>query len=668
MALMLLRLLAFPLAAVCLAPAAVTRIDLVDRSDVPGYNYERVVARAHFTLDPQNPSNRIIRDIDHAPKNAAGQVEFSADLFVLKPRNPVEGNGTLLFEVSNRGRKGLINMFNLGQSTYDPKEAGDFGDGFLMRRGFTLVWLGWQADVALDAGLMRMFAPVAKRPGTPITGTVRSQWIPETKETEHNLGDRNHIPYPVRPGTDDGLKLTVRDSYEAAPRIIPRDKWKLARMVSGEAVPDRGTVLYPEGFQPGSVYELVYESQDPTIVGLGPAGVRDIISFLKYENAGTILLGEQSRHLKRAIGIGSSQSGRFLRTFLYFGFNKDEKNRKVFDGVWAHVAGGGRGSFNHRFAQPSRDGHPYMNMLYPTDIFPFSDTPQTDSETGLTDSILGRAEQDKVAPKIFYTNSSYEYWGRAASLTHTSLDGKTDTGLSAHSRAYLFSGTQHGPGSFPPPKTVTANHANANDYRYIMRALLVAMHEWLKDGTEPPPSQVPQVAKGTLVPHTALAFPKLQGVALPRRIQQAWRADFGPEFRSHGIITNDPPKLGKPFVTLVPQVDADGNEVAGIRLPEIQVPLASYAGWNMRAPRIGSPQEMYSMVGSFFAFSPDKASRTAAQDPRPSIAERYASKQAYQQKIRAAARQLEKDRFVLAEDTFALEQRASKQWDALTAK
>ncbi len=666
MALMLLRCAALPLAALSLATAAVTRIDLVDRSDVPGYNYERVVAKAHFSLDPKNPSNRIIRDIDHAPKNAAGMVEFSADLFVLKPRQPADGNGTLLFEVSNRGRKGLINMFNLGQSSFDPKAAGDFGDGFLMRRGFTLVWLGWQADVALDAGLMRLFAPTAKRPGDPITGIVRSQWILETPETEHNLGDRNHIPYPVRPGADDALQLTVRDSYESAPRLIPRNQWQLARTVSGEIVPDRGVVLYPAGFAPGKIYELVYESQDPTIVGLGPAGVRDIVSFLKYENAGTILLGEQSRHLKRAIGIGSSQSGRFLRTFLYFGFNKDEKNRKVFDGVWAHVAGGGRGSFNHRFAQPSRDGHPYMNLLYPTDIFPFTDLPQTDPETGLTDSILGRAEQDNVVPKIFYTNSSYEYWGRAASLTHTSLDGAADTGLSANSRSYLFSGTQHGPGSFPPPKSVTANPANPNDYRYIMRALLIAMHDWLKDGTPPPASQMPRLANRTLVAHTALAFPKLAGVTLPKRIQQAWRADFGPEFRSHGIVTHDPPKLGKPFVTLVPQVDADGNEIAGIRLPEIQAPLATYTGWNMRATRIGAPQEMYSMVGSFFPFAADKEAR--GSDPRPSIAERYPNKAAYLAKISAAARQLVKDRFVLEEDVFALEQRAARQWDTLTAK
>ncbi|MBL8179744.1 MAG: hypothetical protein JNK48_34010 [Bryobacterales bacterium] len=665
---MLFRLFGAALGAVFLLPAAVTRIELVDRSDVPGYAYERIVARAHFAVDPRSASNRIIRDIDYGPKNAGGLVEFSADLFVLKPRQPAEGNGTILFEVSNRGRKGLVNMFQMGQSVYDPKEAGDFGDGFLMRRGFTLVWLGWQADVAQEAGLMRLFAPAAKRAGDPITGIVRSQWIPEVREKEHNLGDRAHIPYAVRAGTEEGLKLTVRDGYAAAARVIGREKWKLARVVSGEVVPDRGVVYYTDGFEPGKIYELVYESQDPVIAGLGPAGVRDIISFLKYENAGTVLLGGQGRYLKRAIGIGSSQSGRFLRTFLYFGFNKDEKGRKVFDGVWAHVAGGGRGSFNHRFAQPSRDGHPYTNLLYPTDIFPFSDLAQMDEESGLREGLLTRAVEDGVAPKIFYTNSSYEYWGRAASLIHTSLDGKQDMGLGADSRAYLLSGTQHGPGAFPPPKTVTAHAANANDYRYAMRALLVAMQEWLKDGVAPPESQIPLVANGTLTAHTALRFPRLRGVNVPRRIQQAWRADYGPEFRSHGIVTNDPPKLGKAYATLVPQVDGDGNEVAGIRLPEIQVPLATYTGWNLRAAHIGAPEEMYSMVGSFFPFAASKTGAAANSDSRRSIEERYPNKQAYLDKIGAAARQLVKDRYVLAEDLFALEQRASKQWDALTAK
>lgn len=329
------------------------------------------------------------------------------------------------------------------------------------------------------------------------------------------------------------------------------------------------------------------------------------------------------------------------------------------------MAGGGRGSFNHRFAQPSRDGHPFLNMEYPTDIFPFTDETQTDPETGLSDGLLVKAEQDKVVPKIFYTNGSYEYWGRSASLIHTSIDGQSDLGLSSNSRAYLLTGTQHGAGTFPPRKSDTQHLSNPNDYRYVMRGLLAAMNGWLKDGKEPPPSQVPRVTKGQLIAPASMQFPKLKGVELPKRHQRAWRADYGPEFRSHGIVTYEPPKLGKAFPTLVPQVDRDGNETAGIRMPEIQAPLATYTGWNLRDARIGAPAEFFNMTGSFFPLARTKAERERNGDPRPSIEERYASKQAYLGKISEAARALADSGYILPRDIGALEQRASREWDAL---
>lgn len=661
---MLFRACLLTLAAVSL-PAAVQHIYLVERTDVPGYAYERIVAKAHFAIDPKAPANRIIRDIDLAPRNAEGMVEFSADLFVLKPRNPAEGNGTLLFEVSNRGGKGLLSMFNFAPGSRDPKDAGDFGDGYLLKQGYTLVWVGWQADVPMAGDLMRLFAPVATSNGQPIKGLVRSEWIVDKKERVHTLADRNHIPYTVSDPADAGLKLTVQDRRGAAKRVIPRGEWQLAREEFGKPVADSGYVYMAAGFGPGRIYELVYTAQDPTIVGLGPTAIRDVISFLKYERNGIVLLGEQASHLKRAIGIGTSQSGRFLRTFLYFGFNRDEKDRKVFDGVWAHVAGGGRGSFNHRFAQPSRDGHPYMNLLYPTDLFPFTDTPQTDAESGLTEGLLDRAEADKVAPKIFYTNGSYEYWGRAASLIHTSVDGNSDAAMRPDTRAYLLSGTQHGPGTFPPPKNKTQHTANPNDYRFAMRGLLAAMNSWLKDGKAPPASQYPQVRKDELVAPGAVQFPKLSGVELPKHVQLAYRADYGPEFRSAGVVTVDPPKVGKAFPTMVPQVDRDGNETAGIRLPEIQVPLATYTGWNMRDRSIGAPDEMSDMVGSFFPFAKTKAEREKARDPRPSIAERYASREEYLAKISAAAKGLAAAGYILESDVPLLEERAAREWDAL---
>lgn len=647
---------------------ALKKIHLVDRTDVPGYAYERIVAKAHFAVDPSLPANRIIRDIEFAPRNEDGLVEFSADLFVLKPRNPTEGNGTLLFEVSNRGRKGILSTFSFAPGSLDPHTKEDMGDGFLLKAGYTLVWVGWQFDVPNDSRLMRLFAPVARKDGQPIRGPVRAQWVPDRPMKEHSLGDRNtHIPYPVADPSDASIKLTVRDHLEAPTRVIPRDQWQFAREEFGKVTPDRTRVYLPAGFEPGKIYEVVYPAEDPVIAGLGPAAIRDLISFLRYENAGTILLGEQSRHLKRSLAFGTSQSGRFLRTFLYFGFNSDEKGRKVFDGVWANVAGAGRGSFNHRFAQPSRDGHPHMNVLYPTDLFPFTDRTQTDPETGITDGLLARVEQNKTTPKIFYTNGSYEYWGRGAGLIHTTVDGKSDVAPAPDTRIFLLGGTQHGPGSFPPRKTGTQHLSNPNDFRPLMRALLTAMNAWIRDGKEPPASAYPLIAKDEMVTLGALQFPRLPGVAVPKYPQRAWRPDFGPEFRASGIVTKEPPEKGKPFLALLPQTDRDGNEISGVRMPEVQAPLGTYAGWNLRSSSIGAPDQLYSMTGSFFPFAKTKAEREKNKDPRASIEERYPSRDAYLAAIREAAKKLERGGYLLSEDIGFVEKRAVQMWEALAA-
>jgi len=361
------------------AQSAVQHIYVVERSDVAGTRYERIIAKAHFALDPKLTANRIITDIDLAPKNEDGKVQFSADLYVLKPRNPADSNGTALFEVSNRGGKGMITMFDRGaRASMDPRTLEEFGDRFLLEQGYTLVWLGWQPDVPVRDGILRMYAPVAKG----VTGLVRAEITVDRVTNTHTLADRTHIPYNVANPDDPKVQLTVRDLPDSARKTIPRAKWRFA---------DAGSVTYDDGFQPGKFYEVVYTSKDPWIIGLGPAGIRDLMSFFKYADDGVILLGQESKHIKRAVGFGTSQSGRFLRTFLYYGFNADEKGRKVFDGVWAHVAGAGRGSFNHRFAQPSRDGHPTLNTFYPTDIFPFTDLPETDPDTGTSGALLAKA-------------------------------------------------------------------------------------------------------------------------------------------------------------------------------------------------------------------------------------------------------------------------------------
>jgi hypothetical protein len=617
----------------CGSFAAVTRVEVAERTEVLDGAYERVVGKVYFAVDPKLPANRIIADIDLAPRNAEGQVEFSADLYMLKPRDPAKSNGTALLEISNRGGKGLLGMFDLASGSADPRTAAEFGDNFLLERGFTLVWIGWEFDIPPSARLLHLYAPIATNNGQPITGLVRAEWEGDQRVTTIPLGDRTQIGYAVADPNDAANRMLVCDSVNGERRAIARDKWTFA---------DATHVTMADGFEPGKIYEVIYRAKDPVLAGLGPAAVRDTVAFLKHGGAETPL-GDQSKYIKRALGFGVSQSGRFLRTFLYDGFNEDEQNRRVFDGVWAHVAGAGRGSFNARFAQPSRDGHPYLNVAYPVDIPPFTES----------DGFLKKATQAKVMPKIFFSNGSYEYWGRAASLIHTSLDGKQDAPPGRDTRIYFFAGSQHGAGSIPPRKVEAQNQASVIDYRTSMRALLVAMQAWLKDGQEPPASQYPQIGKDQLVTVGALAFPKIVDLQTPRRKREAYRLDFSVE----------PPKAGPAYPTLVPQVDLDGNETAGIKMPEVQAPLASYTGWNLRAKTIGAPEELFSMVGSWIPFPVNKTERENRKDPRLSIEERYKTKRDYLERITAAAQKLVSAGFLLDQDVPKLRDRAAKEWD-----
>jgi hypothetical protein len=650
--------------------AEVVRIDVQSRSDVAGGQsfgaagpYEKLAGKIFFAVDPSLPANRIVTDVDKAPRNAAGKVEFSSDFFLLKPKRIERGNGAVLYEVSNRGGKGMLGFFNHASGSLDPSSAAEMGDGFLMKQGFTLLWVGWQFDPPQRPGLVRLHAPIASDNGKPIRGLVRSDFVVTEKELDHSLADRDHAAYAVLdPDSPDDV-LTVRDSVEGPRRIVPRDQWSFARSEEGRKVADATRVYLSAKFEPGKIYEIVYTAQNPPVVGLGPAAIRDVISMLKYKTADEWSI--PSAAIKRALAFGISQSGRFLRTYLYYGFNRDEANRKVFDGVIAHVAGAGRGSFNHRFAQPSRDGHPYLNFFYPTDIFPFTDAAERDPETGVTDGLLTHATPQELWPKIFYTNSEYEYWGRAASLIHTTLDGKADVPLLDNVRVYLLAAGQHGPGPFPPTQTIGQQRNNPLDYRWAMKALLVAMDRWTANGTEPPPSRYPRLSDGTLVSADALRFPKLSGVTTSTAVHRAYRADYGPKFQSEGVVTQEPPRIGSAFPILVPQVDADGNGLAGIRMPELAVPLATYTGWNLFNARSGPTTELSSMQGSYIPLTRTSADRKRSSDPRPSIDERYRDKDQYVGLVSKAALELIDQGFLLAEDMAVVVRNAGRHWDYL---
>jgi hypothetical protein len=544
------------------------------------------------------------------------------------------GNGRLLYEVGNRGSKGMLRTFQKSGPAQDPITEEDFGDGWLMRQGFSLLWMGWQWDV--PDGRMRMKMPVATDHGAPITGLVRGNFILDARSETAPLADRGHQAYPIADSKSPDAFMTVRDAAIASAQRIPREKWHFV---------DDSTVALDGGFEPGRIYDVVYRARDPRVVGTGLAGTRDLISFLKYAEAGNPLRG-----IRYAYGWGVSQSGRFLRHFLYEGFNEDEQGRRVFDGVIDEVGGAGRGSFNHRFGQASRDANEFVNFLYPVDMFPFTDGPETDRETGQTDALLAKAEARHVAPKIFHILSNSEYFNRAGSLVHTDPAGQRDLAQPTGTRIYVIASGPHYFGPFPPqPAANLSAPLNPINRNLVVRALFETLDAWVAEGVEPPPSQCPRISDGTLTTREKAGWPKIPGVRFPPPALITYRLDFGPKWRE-GKVDYEPPHVGKPFVSLVPAVDENGNARSGIRLPAVEVPIATYSGWNYRAAGTGATDQFAGEAGSFFPFARTRADREAHGDSRLSMEERYASRDEYLGKVALAARKLVENRYLLRED------------------
>jgi len=475
-------------------------------------------------------------------------------------------------------------------------------------------------------------------------------------------GNMGGSEYPVSSPDDPRNELSVRDSREAPRTVIPRSEWQFAHTVDSKVVPSDRHIHLNGGFHPGKIYEYVYVVADPVVAGLGFAAVRDFASYAKHA-------GDAIAPVQRVYGEGISQNGRFLRNFLYDGFNADEDGRIALDGVLAHVAGAGRGSFNYRFAQPSRDAQPTSSIFFPTDIFPFTDEVEADPLTKESCGLLDRAVAEKVVPKIFFSNTSYEYWGRAAALIHITADGKKDMPISDKVGVYHFTGLQHFPGPWPPAKgegdLVGQQPESPLPIRYFWRAMITNMDAWVRSNTPPPPNSYPKIADGTLVLLRDYAFPTLPGVNKPYEANAGTRLDFGPNWHD-GILSIQPPKVGEPFPVLIPQVDADGNERDGVQLPEITVPLATFASWNLRDPSIGAPDQRVSFEGSYIPFSKTAADRQKSGDPRKSIEERYAGREDYMARYTRAVDDLVKQRWILPEDRGALLQHGSDEWAEAT--
>jgi hypothetical protein len=615
--------------------AEVVRVE-IRRRDNAG-THERLIGRVYFKIDPKLPANRNIADIDLAPVDKDGMVEFSGDLLFFKPKKAQQARGTVFLEVVNRGMDQSLGLMSGARQQDLAPESWQLGDRFVLEQGFTLAFLGWQFDVQPAQGL------TFQAPSAEVEGAVRDTHI-QTAAAEMAAF---RLSYCASGSGQKNAKVTFRTGIDQQPQTLARSNWDF--IYNGCAVLLRG------GLKPG-LYETVYGAKGSPVAGLGLAAIRDFASYLKHAPDSSPLRVSAAMQ-PHVIGYGYSQSGRFLREFVRDGFNADESGHMAFDGLMIASAGAGGGSFNHRFAMPGQAGNSVLSILRPVDLPPFTD-----------DGLLARARAAGVAPKIFYTFSSTEYWARAGSLTHTTEDGSKDVPLAPTSRLYFIAGTPHASGPLPPTRGAQQfkQYLNFAQQRWVQRALLLDLDAWVRRDTAPPPSKYPSIASGDLVPLTAVEFPHVPSISFPDYMPSVWRMDYGPEFNSRRIIVNEPPALGAHYPLLVPQVNADGNDRGGIQIPEIAVPLGTYTGWNVALPQLRGLQYLSGLTGSFDPFPLTRKDRIRTGDSRKSLEERYTGHDDYLRQVARAAEDLAKQRFMLKADVPAALQQADSIWYAVT--
>ena len=626
--------------------------------------YEKIKGRLYFAVDPGAPANRRIVDLGAAPVDDRGMVTFSADFILLRPADPARGNGRLLYEVNNRGNLGALASLNSARWSNDPSDLAHAGNGFLMALGYSVLWSAWNWDVTEGDGRLQIGLPIATAGGETITGPVAAEiTVNEVTAAMPFAWGSSRGYEPASPDhTLAELSVRLNPGDDRVP--IADDRWRYSGPTE---------VTLDGGFQPGLLYELVYEAKDPRVVGLGLAAIRDAISFFRFNEADDggrrNPLVAQGALPETAIAFGISQSGRVLQHMLLEALHVDEAGRMVFDAALIHVAGGGKGSFNHRFAQTTRMQSRREDQGAVADFFPFATVPVLDPASGRVAGVLDRARAAGAVPNVFYTVTSTEYWTRSASLLHTDAAGAADVGLDAQVRLYFIVGAQHNNG-FGLDLGAFQNCRNPIDHRPVLRALLVAIDRWTTGGPAPPPSQYPSLGDGTLgsVRLYRAAFPAIDGLRLPEGNLQPRRLDLGPRFEAEGIADLQPAVLGEPFPTLVPLVDADGNDRGGIRLPAVAVPLGTFTGWNLRNAEAGAPNGLARWAGSILRFAASERDREAAADPRRSLAARYADREDFVARTQAAADTLVDQRLLLAPDVPGLVERAGRAYDAVAGQ
>ena len=617
--------------------------------------YELLQGRVHFGFSPGAEANERITDLRLAPQDEDGLVRAQADLTVLQPVDPKKRRGIALVDVPNRGFRLALTSLNhvalrFGDSAeLDPQSPEPWGDGFLMEQGLTIIWVGWQADAPRFPGSMAIDVPAARQSdGSAVRGPVRADWVVEEPSTSLPLAAMGHRPHlPSQPASKEHV-LTRRLTREGERETVPREQWRFS---------EDGTAI--EGSFEPAIYELVYSAEGPPLVGLGFAAFRDVAAYAKHDD-------EALFPVKRAVAMGSSQSGRFLRHFLYEGFNRDEAGRRVYEGVIVNIAGAGRGGFNHRFSHPGRVGNPFRNFFYPGDDFPFASRPLTSD--GRTAGLLDRARASDTAPKLFQINTGYEYWGRAAALVHMTPDGSRDVQPLEDERIYHLASAPHYPMPFPPAEESEVEpgiyRGSAVDTSYVSRALLLHMLSWVENRAAPPPSQLPRIAQRGLLPAGELDYP-ITTLRAPRAPHVAYRLDFGKRFEA-GIIDRQPPGRGPAYAMKVPAIDELGNERTGIPPLELLAPIGTYTPWARRTGHAVGEDEMADFVGTFIPLARTTDEARQRGDRRPSLAELYADQAAYEKRVDAGIEALRKQGFMLERDRARARTAAMQRWEWIT--
>jgi hypothetical protein len=593
--------------------------------------YEKIVGKSFGEIDPKDPKNAVIVDLQLAPRNAEGLVEYSFDFYILKPMDLAKGNHKMLYEPPNRGRK-TIAALNRGVGGNDPgsvKDASLLANSFLMPQGYSISFSGWDFSAGADMADFNttITLPVARNPdGSSITGPSYEYIV--------NAGTSYELSYPAATLDRSKATLTHRVHLNDTPKIVPASGWQYN--ADGTAIE-----LLPAGtsFVRNDIYEFSYTAKDPTVNGVGFAAVRDWNAWLRYEtkdDSGTAnpLAGDVTRIYTEV----SSQPGRFLNDFRYLGFNQAENGKQVFDGMMQWIAAGDGISINYRWSQPGRTERNRQDHLFVEGRFPFANVMTTDPITGKTDSRYAKCTLTHTCPFAVEIFSANEYWVKAASLMTTDPAGTKDLPDSPFTRIYFMSSMQHGTGN-GAAKGACQQLQNPLDSQAVQRALFTALDKWVTAGTSPPSSQVPKLSDGTLVKpdQNATGFPQIPGVTYSSFKTTRYLLNYGPDFYATGIPTINPPAFTPPYQdnpangpiypSYVPKTDADGNDIAGIRLPEVQVPLATYTGWGLRA----GPHSNDGCEGSgqYIPFPKTKADRLASGDPRLSIEERYGNSATY---------------------------------------